>query len=242
VKINTKKAEALVVLSVLVIGIILIGGCIGEDKTEIQEEPPAEKQTGTQEQTPKQEQKEPAASEEDTPAEEEPQKKSAPPVPEGFKTYKDTKINWSIYYPSDWDMVFSGQEGINLKKIIITGDNVDDFRLDVKILPPGDVEKNSGLSAREFFDKEWTNWIDKPEGYKMNSVEDININEIPAVKHIYTDLGSPGVIGELPTKEMDIWVKKDAFVAVISFSGPAYSFGKHAPLFEQIAGTFYLPE
>ncbi len=113
--------------------------------------------------------------------------------------------------------------------------------MDVKILPEEDVKTHESLSARAFFEQEWTNWITKPEGYSNAKIYDIEINEIPGIEHSYVDVGSAGVI-ETPTERMDVWLKKGSFVTVISFTGPEYSFGKYSELFDLMAGTFYLEE
>ena len=177
----------------------------------------------------------------ETPAEAQ-QKKPAPPVPQGFTSYKDTNRNWSIYYPIGWDVVFSGPNALNLKKVFLEGnDNGDLFRMDVKILSEEDVKKYESLSARAFFEQESANWITKPEGYRNAKIYDIEINEMQGIEHSYVDVGSAGVI-ETPAERMDVWLKKGSFVAVISFTGPEYSFGKYSELFDRIAGTFYLEE
>lgn len=247
---NKRMKTKLNLLIVLFVGIVLISGCIGEDKKGSPEEI-EELTTSQTDKTPKadesQDQKEvpeePVVTQTDeTPiTEPQPKKSTKPPVPEGFKTYVNTEANWSIYYPVDWDVVFFGKESINLKKQIISGENIVDLRLSVKIIPPGEIEGKEDISAREFFEQEWTNWIEKPEGYTNYKISEIKINGINGIEHNYIDLGPKGSV-ELPMEQTDVWLKKDEFVAVISFSGPEYSFGKYSQLFEQISDTFHLLE
>jgi len=181
----------------------------------------------------------------------------------GFQMYT-SELGWSISFPQGWVIshhLTPEMLGENAESITLEPENIEEYAgkselleqgifglwldVNVEILPYSLVERHRNLSVREFFEAMgMTRQAEGlPEGYKLVSIEEAEINGIPAVKHTWLDQPptEPGVV-TIGVKVMDVWLKKDTFAAVITCraTSPEF-FDYYLLLFDQIVSSFRAP-
>lgn len=152
---------------------------------------------------------------------------SAAGTTEEWKTYVDTENNFSISYPKDWEVPPFYVGGAFIAAALEENEPVAIVTVSSPI-----TGVLFGLSTRDFFESV-VRLEEAPEGYKRIAVEEMEINGIPAIRHIYTTPEDNKTI-----KHMEFWLKKDITAFVIMCSSPVEYFEKYAKTFEQIADTF----
>ena len=146
---------------------------------------------------------------------------------EEWKIYVDTENNFSISYPNDWEVPPFYVGGAFSAAALEENEPVAIVTVSSPI-----TGVLFGLSTRDFFES-IVRPEEAPEGYKRISVEEMEINGIPAIRHIYTTPEDNKTI-----KHMEFWLKKDTVAFVIMCSSPVEHFEKYAKTFGQIAATF----
>jgi len=146
----------------------------------------------------------------------------SPMPPAGYEGYTDWENGFFIAYPEGWRQEVGGRGSI----VVSFGGPVEDgFRpnYSVAIGAPG-LWRNA-----EGFDEVSEKLKSLIPDYKAISTEDVIINDIPAVKHVYTAGG---------IKCMTVYLRGDKAIAIVVCGTLVTNYNKHEDTFDTIVDSF----
>jgi len=152
-----------------------------------------------------------------------------PKVPKGFRPYTDRAISFSVAYPENWKKMSASER-------FLVGFEVPEAERGVRTNFVVAHEKLSPQDALQtYFAWAKIELENKFKEYHIISEEEITIDKIPAVKHVFTFVDKGTTF-----KQIAIYLKQGKTGWVVSLTTTPEDFDSYQPTFKAMAASFHL--
>jgi len=147
----------------------------------------------------------------------------------GYVVYTDEANGFTISYPEDWEIIPDVPEAV----LIACRDNssCEDHFPNFSV---GKRELSQAMSVQTIFEEEKAN-LATLEGYTPISEEDVFLDGMPAIKHVFTL-----VVNEATVKVMEVLLVKGATLWFMPSECAPGCWGYSRDYFDTIVGSFHL--
>jgi hypothetical protein len=152
-----------------------------------------------------------------------------PRATRGFLEYVDEAVGFSISYPENWQITSGSSD-------FLVGFGAPEAEAGIQascIVAHEVVTRKENLQS--YFTRIKGNLKKKLKGYTPVSEEEITLDQIPAIKHVYTFFDK-----NVTFKQMAIYLKQGEVGWVINCSCSPDAYNSYQPTFEAVAASFQL--